>query len=59
MSRAKADHCPMCERPADKAHAPFCSPRCGDKDLLNWLGERYTLPAPATTDDLSSDERPE
>jgi len=61
MSRAKtaksrSGQCPICQRPAQSAHAPFCSARCRDSDLLNWLGERYTLPAPATNDDVSSDD---
>lgn len=63
MSRAtaksRADRCPICQRAADAAHKPFCSARCRDSDLLNWLGERYSLPAPAAQDDLSSDELPE
>lgn len=36
--------CPLCDAPASTTHAPFCSPRCRDRDLLNWLGEGYRLP---------------
>ena len=36
--------CPLCAAPASPANAPFCSPRCRDRDLLNWLGEAYRLP---------------
>jgi endogenous inhibitor of DNA gyrase (YacG/DUF329 family) len=37
--------CPICRRPRDPQHRPFCSPRCRDQDLLNWLGGRYAIPA--------------
>ena len=36
--------CPMCRRASAPAHAPFCSPRCRDRDLLNWLGDGYRVP---------------
>ncbi len=36
--------CPLCRRPASVEHDPFCSPRCRDRDLLNWLGEAYAVP---------------
>jgi endogenous inhibitor of DNA gyrase (YacG/DUF329 family) len=41
--------CPICGRPADPAHRPFCSRRCADVDLGRWLKESYRVPA---------DERP-
>ena len=28
------------------AHTPFCSQRCRDRDLLNWLGDAYRVPGP-------------
>jgi endogenous inhibitor of DNA gyrase (YacG/DUF329 family) len=37
--------CPICGKPVAPAHAPFCSRGCRDRDLLNWLDERYTVPA--------------
>jgi endogenous inhibitor of DNA gyrase (YacG/DUF329 family) len=44
--------CPICAAPAAPRHRPFCSPRCRDRDLLNWLGDRYVLPAaPANPED--------
>jgi len=56
MSRASHDHkppeaaaaiparpCPICGRPAEPAHRPFCSPRCARVDLARWLGGRYVI----------------
>jgi len=38
--------CPICGKAATVAeYRPFCSKRCADIDLGNWLGERYTVPA--------------
>jgi endogenous inhibitor of DNA gyrase (YacG/DUF329 family) len=40
------------------AFAPFCSPRCQDRDLLNWLGDGYALPGdPVDPDDIGLDKR--
>jgi len=39
--------CPLCGQPASPDHAPFCSRRCQDRDLLKWLGEGYAIPGPA------------
>lgn len=36
--------CPICRRLSAAAHAPFCSPRCQDRDLLNWLKGSYAVP---------------
>jgi endogenous inhibitor of DNA gyrase (YacG/DUF329 family) len=38
--------CPICRKPRDPAFSPFCSTRCRDRDLVNWLEEGYTLPGP-------------
>lgn len=37
--------CPICGRPAEADHAPFCSRRCADLDLQRWLSGRYAIPA--------------
>lgn len=37
--------CPICQRPVVPKHKPFCSQGCRDRDLLQWLGEGYRLPA--------------
>ena len=34
----------MCRRAAMPEQAPFCSVRCRDRDLLNWLGGAYVVP---------------
>lgn len=39
--------CPICSAPASPANTPFCSVRCKDRDLLQWLGEGYRIPGPA------------
>ncbi|MCW1427839.1 DNA gyrase inhibitor YacG [Novosphingobium sp. JCM 18896] len=38
--------CPICGKPRVEAHAPFCSPRCRDRDLVKWLDDGYALPGP-------------
>ncbi|MFM8542284.1 MAG: DNA gyrase inhibitor YacG [Chakrabartia sp.] len=43
--------CPLCRKPAAAAHLPFCSRGCKDRDLLNWLGEGYRVPAHADEDE--------
>ncbi len=42
-----AETCPICAKPADPLHRPFCSRGCRDRDLLRWLGEGYRLPGAA------------
>ncbi len=37
--------CPICRKPVAEQFKPFCSRGCKDRDLLNWLGEAYALPA--------------
>ena len=48
---SKADSCPLCGKPAEPAHKPFCSRGCKDRDLLNWLGEGYRVPGPPADPD--------
>jgi endogenous inhibitor of DNA gyrase (YacG/DUF329 family) len=38
--------CPLCRKPADATHRPFCSQGCRDRDLINWLGDAYRVPGP-------------
>jgi endogenous inhibitor of DNA gyrase (YacG/DUF329 family) len=48
--------CPICGKPADPAHRPFCSKRCADIDLGRWLKESYRVPTdegPADDEDGS------
>lgn len=37
--------CPICGKPVEPAHRPFCSQRCADVDLNRWLSGRYVVPA--------------
>ncbi len=37
--------CPICNRPTEAAHRPFCSKRCADVDLARWLGGGYAIPS--------------
>jgi endogenous inhibitor of DNA gyrase (YacG/DUF329 family) len=43
--------CPICRRPAVKAHRPFCSARCADADLGNWIAGRYRIPTDEEPDE--------
>lgn len=43
-AKAKQAKCPICGKPADDEHRPFCSKRCADIDLGKWLGEGYRIP---------------
>jgi endogenous inhibitor of DNA gyrase (YacG/DUF329 family) len=49
--------CPMCGRPRDPSYRPFCSPRCRDQDLVNWLEDRYAIPAQEREADEDEPER--
>ncbi|MFA7604789.1 MAG: DNA gyrase inhibitor YacG [Novosphingobium sp.] len=48
--------CPICGKPRVEAHAPFCSTRCRDRDLLQWLEDGYALPGPAASPDLPPED---
>lgn len=47
--------CPICGKPRSPDHIPFCSTRCKDRDLLQWLGDGYALPGPPATDPESDE----
>jgi uncharacterized protein len=57
----KAERCPLCGKPVELEHKPFCSRGCKDRDLLNWLGEAYAIPDVAHEEDdsLGLDSTPE
>ena len=45
--------CPLCEKPAADRFRPFCSKRCADLDLGQWLKGGYAIPG-APVDPASS-----
>ena len=45
-SNRRRSACPLCGKPEQAEHAPFCSRGCKDRDLLKWLGEGYRVPGP-------------
>lgn len=49
--------CPACGRPREPRYRPFCSARCRDHDLLNWLNGRYAVPVQESEAD-DTDEAP-
>lgn len=49
--------CPVCGKPRAQAHSPFCSTRCRDRDLMQWLSDGYALPG-APADEGDEQERP-
>lgn len=42
--------CPLCCKPVKPEFRPFCSRRCADHDLGNWMGERYYVPGSDVVD---------
>lgn len=55
-SPSKTDACPLCGKPTDPAHKPFCSQGCRDRDLLNWLDGGYRVPGHPADPDLPGQE---
>lgn len=49
--------CPICGEPPSPEHRPFCSARHRDRDLLQWLGEGYAIPAGPASDGLDKPDR--
>ncbi|MFD2238758.1 DNA gyrase inhibitor YacG [Aureimonas populi] len=50
-------NCPECGRPSERAHYPFCSPRCKAVDLNRWLSGAYVIPG--TEDEIPDPETDE
>jgi hypothetical protein len=55
---AGAARCPICRKPAEPAHRPFCSQRCADVDLHRWFSGTYAVPA-EEREDRPGDESPD
>jgi endogenous inhibitor of DNA gyrase (YacG/DUF329 family) len=51
-----ATKCPICGKPADPKHRPFCSPRCADVDLQRWFSGRYVVPGAERADPADHQE---
>jgi len=49
--------CPICGKPRDPRHSPFCSRRCADIDLGRWLKGAYVIPG-EPADEPEEEERP-
>lgn len=47
----KSTSCPICGQPSQPKTRPFCSDRCRDRDLLQWLGDGYRVPGRAAAPD--------
>jgi len=48
--------CPICKRETDPKYRPFCSKRCADVDLGNWLKGSYSIPSDAPEDIEKAEE---
>ena len=48
--------CPICARESSAEYRPFCSRRCADLDLGNWLAGRYSVPS-QNPEDMSDPDR--
>ena len=46
LKTKKKKYCPICKRTPNPAYNPFCSSRCKDIDLGNWVSENYYIPGP-------------
>lgn len=55
-SGAAARVCPLCKKPRVEEFKPFCSKGCRDRDLLNWFGEDYRVPAAQAPDGTAEND---
>lgn len=48
--------CPICRKPRTAGFSPFCSSRCRDRDLAQWFGDGYAVPArPALPEEIAAE----
>lgn len=47
-------NCPVCQKPTNADHKPFCSARCREVDLNKWFTGSYAVPA-VELDDVDLD----
>lgn len=51
IEKTKMIDCPTCGKKPVLPHIPFCSRRCSQLDLGNWLNEAYFIPSYDLQDD--------
>ena len=56
MTMSPTRKCPICGKPREPEHAPFCGPRCRDRDLVKWLDDGYALPGPKADPEPTADD---
>lgn len=49
--KPKATDCPLCGKIAEPPYTPFCTRRCSQIDLGNWLNEAYVISAHEADED--------
>ena len=54
---SRSPRCPLCGKPREAEFKPFCSRGCRDRDLLNWFGEDYRVPAAQAPDGTADNDR--
>ena len=53
---ARTRPCPICKKPRAEEFAPFCSPRCRDRDLAKWFGDGYSVAGrPAMPEEIAQE----
>jgi uncharacterized protein len=58
VGEARKDRqCPICGKPADEKHLPFCSKRCAQVDLNRWLSGVYAIPGASQADGNEGEDR--
>ena len=55
LQKLKATACPLCGEKATAPYSPFCSRRCSQLELGNWLNEAYVIPAHEADEDTDLD----
>ena len=51
-----AKACPICAKPQMGEYSPFCSSRCANSDLGNWLDGKYAISTDEASDFDDNDE---
>ena len=54
----KIEKCPMCKQLSSTKFEPFCSEKCANTDLGNWLTGKYYIPGEKVNDEMIN-ENPE